>query len=664
MKKQILFLTIITLLIAGLSGCTEQPSDGNNNGGGTEEGFQFPSLDTNAALPEPPISGETHTLTLSNLEITYYDAVASNGVFSLGADLFIHVKNIGTQTETLYVTPIQQLAGDYVPEWNLHFFSYQDDTIILQPYEEKTLRYFASMDDAGEFTVSFDFWQNTDQSDKITATVTFYSTLEYVDFPSTALVYGYVLDKDTKNPLQNVDVQIQYYNGRETIGVDPTPTDNQGRYVTSVPSIEDMTAYFGQQELAYSSIAHFMTVRVEGYEFYYQDEIAPERGEHLRIDVELESYNQNGIYMLDWEKKVSDYYGFFWIKPDVNWEYIVASQAKHPPEIDKPTNFYLYNVETGEQLWNYPTGKECWGIDITDDGTFAAAGSHDNYVYVVNTNDGSLKWKKDSGSMNRWVEFSHDGSYLLTGPAPKEGAANYDFVLYNVADGTIKQGFSGYDLWLRNAKFSNDDSKFVVGLSEGYLAMFNTNNGDKIWDAYVGEFPLFLAVDENDNTYACGKGRTMFSFDSNGNLRWSYRVPDHTTTSGAITPDGSRIVIGTVGAWLYYINGNTGDVLWRTRTQGENVGHNAISISEDGKCVAVGIGPNYYLTLYNEKGTKLFLHDSEENDDPILDDKWATIGAGASTGTQKGIMCTITSPDGDRVIAAYGDNYIRAFKKQ
>ena len=114
----------------------------------------------------------------------------------------------------------------------------------------------------------------------------------------------------------------------------------------------------------------------------------------------------------------------------------------------------MYNVETGEQMWSFSTDDECWGSAITADGTLVALGSHDENVYVINTNDGSLKWSKDSGGMNREVEFSHDGKYLLTGPAAGSGGSNYDFVLYDVDDGTYYHSFSGYNQWLRNSKFT------------------------------------------------------------------------------------------------------------------------------------------------------------------------------------------------------------------
>jgi outer membrane protein assembly factor BamB len=668
MKKQSVVVLIIVVITLSLCGCTgPEKNSGDNNplpgGGGNNEDFQLPSLTNLAPLPEPPVTGEEKTIVLGNLEFTYYDAIFSDGIFSLGADILIHVKNNGTATDTFYTQRDLDMRAAYqIPNWVMHFFAYQTATITLQPSEEKTLHYFSSNDGSGEFTVNFEFWQQTDQSDKIIAPINITSLTESHTFETTSAIYGYVLDKTTQQPIGNAEVIVNFYNGRETAARETT--DAQGRYVASTPSIDDITAYFGGQEITYQSLGFFVTVQKDGYEYYYQDEVSPERGEQLRLDINLTPKETTETYTLDWENNVSDYYGFFWLKIDDDWNYVAASQAKHIPELNKATHFYFFDAKTGEQKWSFPTENECWGFDINQDGTLVAAGCSDGYVYVVNTNDGSLHWKKDSGGMNRFVEFSHDGTLLLTGPAPSGTNTAYDFVLYNVSDGSIVRGFSGYNNWLRNGRFTDDDSKFVVGLSGGYVAMFDTTSGERLWENYVGEFPLFLAIDNQDNTYACGKGRTLFSFDKDGDLRWSYRVPDHTTTAGMITPDGSHVVIGTVGAWVYDFNGATGEVRWRQRITGENVCHNAVSVSSGGGYVAIGSGPDNVLTIFNTKGTKIFEHTSTLNPDPILDEKWATIGPTASAGTQKGIMCTVISSDGSTVIAGYGDDYIRSFTKQ
>jgi outer membrane protein assembly factor BamB len=678
-----LFLCVSVLLVVSavlVSGCVQQPKPGSNETGGTPwggkpggeggmpaggpgagQGFDTAPLDASKPLQGPPVAGENRTLKLGNIDVSYYSVAAAYPMLSMGADFYIHASNAGASAETFSIAQAGQ-----TPSWNLHFFAFHPSNITLQPGESRSLHYFASLDAEGQFDMRFDLWQGAGKSDNVTATATFYGgTQQDSKLAFDSAVYGYVRDAATGRPVQDAQVEVTLFSGRES---SRATTDSEGRYAVTVASIEAIRAFFGKQDTSYSSFNYSAIVLADGYEYSYTAGIAPARGERLEVDVKLQPATAKPAYKLAWERNVSDYYGFFWAVADSGWTRVVASQAKHPPEIGKATNFYLFDANTGAQLWAYPTGNECWGIDISRDGTTVAAGCSDNYVYVVNAADGTLRWKSDGGGMDREVELSHDGTLLVTGPAKAaDGSGAYDFALFNATDGTIVRGFSGQDNWLRNAKFTADDTRFVVGLSGGYVAMYDTASGSKIWENYVGEFPLFLAVDASGNTYATGKGRTLFSFDAAGKTRWSMRMPDHTAGTGAITPDGSRVAAGTVGAWVYYIDGADGRVLWRARPNSggvESTGHNGVSISADGRYVAVGYGPDNRLIVYNEHGSAVFDTTAAANTDPILDAKWATVGTTSSISSQRAVMCTYTSSDGSRIIAAYGDDYVRAFSGQ
>ncbi|MFH1623188.1 MAG: PQQ-binding-like beta-propeller repeat protein [Candidatus Aenigmatarchaeota archaeon] len=657
-----------------VSGCVRQPGQnpngtaagpeggqpGGSQAGNGTEGFRMPMFDATKPLRGPPVTGDNKTLMLGDIEIKYYSVAASYPTFSMGADFFMHVRNTDASAETFSI-----IQASKPPSWNMHFLAFHPESITLRPGEERTLHYFSSNDAEGQFGMDFDIWQKPDKSDKVTARVTFYSgSQDESKLDYDAVLYGYVLDNSTGKPVPNANVEAFLFTGRESFN---ERTDSEGRYALPTVSEEAIKAFFGSQETSYASLVNFVTVDADGYEYSYTGGVSAKRGEKLRLDIRLDPRKPAQTYKLDWEQKVSDYYGFFWALVDSNWSRIVASQAKHPPEIGKPTNFYLFDAKTGAQLWKYPTGDECWGIDISRDGTVVAAGCHDNYVYVVNAADGTLKWKYDSGGMNREVELSHDGKWLVTGPSKAANGGAYDFALFKVADGTLVRGFGGQDSWLRNSKFTADGSRFVVGLAGGYTAMYDTASGDKIWENYIGEFPLFLAIDANENTYATGKGRTLFSFDAAGNTRWSLRMPDHTAGTGGISADGSRVAVGTVGGWVYYIDGANGKILWRARAKGgeiESTGHNGVSISADGKYVAVGYGPDNMLVVYNEHGSAVFDVTEAVNTDPVLDEKWSTIGTTSSKSSQRAVMCTYTSADGGIIIAAYGDDYVRAFSRQ
>lgn len=664
-------MVIACMLAIGfvLSGCTEQqhsPDDTKQPDDQTPSNvndFRFPPLDITAPVPKSPVNYEEMKHTLGDIIITYPSHIMSNQLLSLGGDCFIQLENTGSTTQTVYTKPIENIASSSdIPPWNMHFFSFHDTTITLEAGEQQELHYFASLDGEGQFTVDFPFWQASDESDKVSVSVIFYSSNHRPEFPNTAYIYGLVTDASNGKPVVGAEVVGMYYNGREHVWRENT--DESGRYVLPAPATVDITSYFADQKLAYNSLGHFVTIQAEGYDYYYIDDIALDREEEYRLDISLQPVEDNVDYAVEWQDSVSEPFGFFWLFVDEDWNKVLATQAKHPPELSMPTSQYVYTINNGD-LWSFSTDDECWGGDITSNGEYIALGSHDENLYVVDAETGAQMWSKNCGGMNRKVEFSHDGRMLLSGPV-STGGQRADFGLYTTADGTLEQSFTTDFDWLRSGVFSDDDAYVVVGLAGGFLSMYSTQTGDQIWENYIGEFPLFLAIDDDENIYASGKGRTLFSYNAEGTLRWSYRVPDHTVTSGALSSDGKHLVLGTVGGWVYYLDATTGGVIWRLRLAGEveTIGHNAVSISEDGYNIAIGGGPENYLVVLNTKGTNLFYHSSSLNDDPVLNDKWASIGEGASAGTQKGVMCTVISDDGSQLLAAYGDSTIRYFVKQ
>ncbi len=355
-----------------------------------------------------------------------------------------------------------------------------------------------------------------------------------------------------------------------------------------------------------------------------------------KIDIILKKSFSQQIFTLDWEKKVEDNFGFFWVKPSNDWSVFAVAQAKHPPELNKPTNFYLFDSK-GNILWKQPTENECWGIDITPDGSKIIAGCHDEKVYAVDRT-GKLLWTSSFNSMIRSACISEDGTKILSGPMP---------TLLDSATGA-KQELNWQGDWLRNCAFYSDNSGFVAGARE--VTGFDMQGNQK-WTQVIGEFPLFMSVDNQNNTFATGKSRTLFAFSPAGTILWKHRIPDHTATAGAVTPDGSRIVVGTVGGMIYLFDAQ-GNLLWKRGTgqfpAGGPTGHNAVAISDDGKLIVIGTAPQNCVIAYDDTGTFVWencIEPDTTNKDFLL-----------------GVMNVQISPDKKEIIAVYGDNYIRKFK--
>ncbi|MFA5126322.1 MAG: PQQ-binding-like beta-propeller repeat protein [archaeon] len=668
MRKLFFFISILVLIFF-LFGCTQQGTNPDTNFGQNPNGAQQPSPDgfidqnhppqnqlpqnnlpptpgsdmqginPNAPLPSLPADvpkGEWVTKNFDNVEVKYFSTAIIRGMTESGTDFFITLKNNGSSKKSICFTGITPELRNLIPSWNLHFFSLQDSPIELLPGEEKKLWYYASIDlsqDMGNnfFEVPFNVGECNSTTQSIEFNVTFGGTMENFSGKETSYISGSVKDSEG-NPISKAMVMTVMNCGRTD---SKTETDSLGNYKIPLLAMEDINAIYLGKELACDSTDYFLTVEKEGYAYYYNGHVSPTRKEPKKVDIVLKKSASMQNFVLDWEKQVQDNFGFFWVKPSADWSVFAVAQSKHPPELNKPTNFYLFDSD-GNILWKQPTGNECWGIDITNDGSKIVAGCHDGKVYAVDKS-GTLLWKSNFPSMVRSACISEDGTKILSGDAP---------TLIDSLTG-IQQDLKWQGDWLRNCAFYPDNSGFVAGARE--ITGFDIQ-GNQTWRQVIGEFPLFMSVDNKDNTFASGKSRTLFAFSSTGALLWKHRIPDHTATAGAITPDGGRIVLGTVGGMVYFFD-NGGNLLWKRGTRefpnAQSTGHNAVAISNDGKLIVVGTAPQNCVVAFDETGTIIW----KNCVDPDATNKDLLLG----------VMNVQISPDKKEIIAVYGDNYIRKF---
>ncbi|MFH1132938.1 MAG: PQQ-binding-like beta-propeller repeat protein [Nanoarchaeota archaeon] len=603
---------------------------GNSPNVPPKEEFSFQDFKSKS-LPSKP-EGELVTRLLGDLEISYFSTAIARGMTESGIDFFMTLENKGSRDVDVYVTPDNELIDD-VPKSNMHFFSFQNYPFHIKVGETKKIWYYASVDQPGKFTVNFKLWLGSSSGSKMELPVTFGQV--YEDFRTdveTSYVYGYIKDNQGQ-PVSGKMVSISMNCGRtDFIGI----ADGDGRYSAKVMAMEDINEIYGEKEVACATKDYFLTFVDDNYGFYFKNNLAPTREQFVNLNITVPTKTEE-IYSLQWEKKVEDNYGFFWIKPSADFSVFAVSQAKHPPEFGKPTSFYLFD-SNGNILWKQPTNNECWGIDITADGSKVIAACHDGKIYAVDRS-GKLLWQFDNGNMARSACFSKDGKKAFSG-----GLGTLH--LFNSETG-LKTDVTWIDEWFRNCKFF-DDGSFVVGART--IAGFDAA-GNKKWDYVIGEFPLFLAIDSSKNVYAAGKSREIFSFDAAGNLRWKQRIPDHTITAGAVTPDSRRIVLGSVGGMIYLYD-NGGNLLWKRGTMNPGrgdatVGHNAIAISEDGTRIVAGTAPGNCIVVYDENGSVVW-QDCRKTE-------------ASSSEYLVGVTNVAISKDKKNIIATYGDNFVRKF---
>lgn len=448
----------------------------------------------------------------------------------------------------------------------------------------------------------------------ITLTTTVRDLGNFGALPHDSTLQGKVYDSGTQEPIANAEVKLYLWNPNWW---DWTTTDATGSYQISCLSYEYMRGIHENYNTR-SPPSYYLEVHAAGYQSYYENEIKPPEGSTLTKNIYLDKQVLSASYQLSWEKSLG--FGVWKVPASENWDYIAASTGEHDPGAGT-YGIYLYD-SAGTQVWNQQTQTQVWGIDISRDGKYVAAGSSapEDRLYLYDRVVDSL-WTYDAGGEVREVEFSHDGLYLAAGPIQAGRAGSVG--LFDVVTRQLLWEYDTGD-WVREITFSPDDSYVAVANSSDYLYLFNTADGALQWKKFHGGYvPFILDISRDGSRIVTGgKSHEVRMFDSNGNLLWTYPT-DQVITDGRMSADGSRIIVGTVWGGIYCLDGN-GNLLWR---RVRPVGHNSVYMTQNGKYIVLG-GPG--IMLLDNEGMVLWQNDYGWVDYVAVSDDGSKILAGYS----------------------------------
>ncbi len=532
-----------------------------------------------------------------------------------------------------------------------HFFAFQPPEVEIEPGATQTIEYMIANEDEWTAEIPFEF-EVVGTRERVTLSVKVISrqSIPPDRMERTATLQGLIRDSANR-PIRKARVRFAVGSGHQAVTAE---TDSQGEYSLSIPSSEQLLSMVGARRLPIAITEGFVAVEAEGFSYGFRTVTAPKNGAKSRVDFTLEAVSKLTGRTVG-EVATDGVHGYWWLFPDRDFTRVGAVQGRHPPEIKEPGHVLMVD-RSGKELWRFPTSTECWGFAVSSQGEVAAGGS-EGTIYRV-SREGKLLWKKPGGGQNREISFSPDGKQLFTGPVPS-GRGRAQAALLDGATGAVVWSYSGADEWLRASRFSADGQRIAAGFSGGRLILF-TRDGERLWERFVGEFPLVLEIDPKGNLYAAGKNREVSSFDAKGNLRWRRRIPDHVVTAGAdsMAADGSLLVVGTVSGWLYAFDGD-GTLLWRRALPSGFQGHNAVDVTPDGRRIVVGSagerGGGGLVVVYDRHGALLWSHRSADRRE----------SGGSSYPYDHNHIGAITvaiSDDGEHVAAGYGDSTVRLFE--
>ena len=587
-RSQCAVFLVATLVLAGCA--SEQGPQGEAPESSSASHTLSPEGCESGAKSTTMEQSEPVSVELGNLSFATVSPLVSR--FEDALRVVVEVTNSGQESEVVELRGVDLGWASPPPEpdrrWYSQLFDLNATTQTIAAGQTGTFAWHLDMDGDLEQRGEFPLFSPTFASagETVALTIEIVSGEVYGDPRALGLsldgvVEGVVVDEQG-DPQSNVEVDALLFSFKERLG--STKTNESGEFALCVPSAESYQERLGNRPSGYD-LSTFLRVRTPngGYGF---SAVSPPRGSSEKTTITLSTPNEVDMSLVG-ETRFTTNHGFFWVFPLA--EGFVTTEAQHPPELRKPGSVVAF-TSVGQASWSVETGDECWGFDVSSTG-LVAAGCHDGTVTVWNSEGQQLwqrKTQKSEAMYARLVMFSNDGTKLVAGPLDD------DVELLDATSGRTLWGYSSRpdDVEprpeiLRNAVFTDDDSRIIVGYAGGFLTSLDSRTGAPEWaGGFIGEFPLVMDVDDEGNVYAVGKGREAISLSPTGEVRWRRTVYEHVSTAGINALVDGKFISHTVSGSVYALDANTGEYLWwRKIGQGDVVegyvetgGHNALDI--------------------------------------------------------------------------------------
>jgi len=268
-------------------------------------------------------------------------------------------------------------------------------------------------------------------------------------------------------------------------------------------------------------------------------------------------------------------------------------------DIKNRSSVLLFDVWTGQMLWQRFLGGEAWGVDITSDGSYIVTTviqpAYPEYAILFDR-DGNEVWNTTwMGAMgSREIRISHDGKRIAWGVG--DGWLH----LLNLSDGSVNWS-TFLEGQIRQILFSADDSTIYAGSGDGYLYALDAATGDVIWRSNIEAWPfstggMTLSSDGSLIATASKMGNVSLVDTASRSTLWSFD-----TMGGGhfaeVSPNNDYVFAGSGGVFGAVMLGIDGSARWFEADS------SAADVMSDGTHIAVGREQG--LDIINPNGTVL-----------------------------------------------------------
>ncbi len=249
-----------------------------------------------------------------------------------------------------------------------------------------------------------------------------------------------------------------------------------------------------------------------------------------------------------------------------------------PPAIDPVSNVVAFTEGSGpgksavvavdrtsrEERWRFAIEDISRGGPTIANGT-VFVGSRGRFVYAIDAEQGTLRWKRRLESAVEVAPAVSEGRVY----AVSENGANGNTRLYalDAASGKNVWSYSPKSVAIGVSSPTVAAGMVFVGFGDAQVRAFETTTGKLVWSAPVRGFFSFhsslaysggdvYAVDENGGVYRLD-GKT-------GESRWDFQFPSYVSWSSPLVV-GSTTYVGMDDGTVAAIDVSSGHLVWKTR---------------------------------------------------------------------------------------------------